>query len=171
MNWYKIFYWITVADNAILFFQWLAGLGLAAVILMAIIRGVCSDEKWWDKSNQDMKKFRAWYARTWFLSAIISLIGWFGVIFTPSKADCIFIIASGSTAQFLTTDSSAKSIPADITKFIHQYLVKHTENLSDDDKRQLGLQSPKEKLLDKVKKMSKDELVDYLSKDDSITVK
>jgi hypothetical protein len=41
-------------------------------------------------------------------------------------------------------------------------------NVDDDIKRQLDVQSPKEKFMDKVKDLSKEQLIEYLQKDTTL---
>ncbi len=50
-------------------------------------------------------------------------------------------------------------------------LKKEISSLGEDAKREFDMQSPKEKLMDKVKQLSKDELLEYLKGDSTITVK
>jgi hypothetical protein len=93
---------------------------------------------------------------------------WFLYLFTPSKGDTLLIIAGGAVGNFVTSDSSSKAIPSDITNFIHMKLKAEMINVDDDIKRQLDVQSPKEKFMDKVKDLSKEQLIEYLQKDTTL---
>ena len=84
-------------------------------------------------------------------------------------------MAGGAVGNFITTDTSSRAIPADITKFLHLSLNKEIEDLSkevkSDIKKELGIQTPKDKLLDKVEKLTKDELIEFLKNDSTILSK
>ncbi len=73
--------------------------------------------------------------------------------------------------KYFFRDSSAKQLPADITRFLHLSLQKEVSELGEEAKKELGLQSPKEKLIEKVKTMTKEELVEYLQSDSTFSVK
>jgi hypothetical protein len=65
-------------------------------------------------------------------------------------------------------DSSARELPSDVTKFLHLSLKKEISDLSIDAKEELGIKTKKDDLLDKVKTMTKDELVKFLETDTTI---
>lgn len=65
----------------------------------------------------------------------------------------------------MTTDSSAKEIPSDITKFLHMSLKNEINDLNSDTKKELGVQTPKEKLLDNIKNLSKEQIIEYIKTD------
>ena len=69
----------------------------------------------------------------------------------------------------MATDASAKQLPSDVAKFLHMSLKAQIDDLSEDAKKELGFQTPKEKikekLLNKAKKLSKDELVKFIQTD------
>ena len=85
------------------------------------------------------------------------------------------IVAGGAVGNFITTDTSAKSIPSDITKFLHLSLNKEIEDLQKevktDIRKELGVQTEKDKFIDKVEKLSKEELIEYLKRDTTLLTK
>lgn len=168
INWYKIFYWMTVADNATTLFCWMAALGTIFFVIMSIIRGATSSDDYW--SSADNLKGRRWYHRFWYTSLVIGLLGWSLYVLTPSKKDMIVIIAGGSIGNFVTTDSSAKAIPAELTKYVRNYLKKETSDMDIETKKELGLATPKETLIDKIKDPSKEEIIKRLQSDSTVVV-
>lgn len=73
------------------------------------------------------------------------------------------------SCNFITSDSSAKAIPSDITEFLHLSLREQVkeiqEGVESDVKKQLGVQTEKEKFVDKLKDMTKEEIINYLQTD------
>ena len=182
-NWYSIFYWLTVADGVKTFFDvtsniftWIAVLSFILYVIFTIGKASTlsgNNLKNAEEENQD-SDFRSWEigrkyaARLFYSMLVLSLITWFGYIATPTKKDCLLIVAGGAVGNFMMTDSSAKELPSDVTKFLHLSLKNEIKDLSDDTKRQLDVQTPKEKLLDKAKDLSKEELIKFLEKDTTV---
>lgn len=120
MNWYKIFYWVTVADNIKSFFDvasniftWFAVIGF---IIFAIVAVCTSIEVSKDPESDDSKSLKIAKKATsifFYTSMVLSLITWFGYMACPSKKDALIIIAGGTVGNFITSDSSAKAIPAE----------------------------------------------------------
>lgn len=77
MNWYKIFYWLTVADNARGFFWFFA----VVTSLIAIISMIC----FFVYAANDEEKYQRWSRNWMWWSWPIMIIFWLGVILTPSK--------------------------------------------------------------------------------------
>lgn len=185
MNWYQIFYGITVADSIKDFFDTTSNIftffAMASFILMVFSRigrvvqisesGSANDET--DKVNPDI---RAWeYAKTFsgklfYPMLILSLVTWLGYMMTPTKKDCLFIVAGGAVGNFMQSDSSAAALPSDITNFLHLSLKKEIAELDVEDQKDLGVDTTKKEtkvdtsvdIMDKLKDMSKDEIIKYL---------
>ena len=166
MNWYTIFYWVTVADNAITFFGWLAGLSTSFTIIYWLIRAFTSDDDFWSSKENEIARKRLFKLAYTFILTMI--IGWAGIVFTPSKKDCLLIIAGGSAATFLSTDSSAKQLPADVAKFLHMSLKKETEDLGSEARQELGIETTKEKFLREASKLTKEELIERFKNDSTL---
>lgn len=185
MNWYQIFYGITVADSIKNFFDATSDIftffAVVSFILLIISRigrviqisesGSANDET--DKVNPEI---RAWeYAKTFsgklfYPMLILALVTWIGYVVTPTKKDCLFIVAGGAVGNFMQSDSSAASLPSDITNFLHLSLKKEIEELDVEDQKDLGVDTTKKgikvdasgDIMDKLKDMSKDEIIKYL---------
>ena len=105
MNYTKLFYWLTVADNAKTMF-------VVGIIIFTII-GVVATIAYLTNSGEEQKLARKWM---WW-SYPFMILFWTLYIFTPNKRDALLIVAGGQTLNFLTTDSTAKSIPHELTKY------------------------------------------------------
>ena len=156
-NWYKIFYWLTVANNFKAFFV------VMIVIFTAVtaIATICYFLSMGDSDVPNQKMCRKWI---WW-SSPFAMLFWMLFLFTPSKTDTLLIIAGGAVGNFVTSDSSSKAIPSDITNFIHMKLKLEASDVGEEMKAQLGLQSPKEQYIDKLKDMTSDQIIEYLKKD------
>lgn len=183
-DFYSTFYWLTVADGVknvfdtfSNFFTFFTIIGLLAFVITV---GISIDIKSSNSNyndNKDYKDALLWrklFWRFYIFSQIICIITWLGYVFTPTKKDCLLIVAGGSVGNFIVNDSSAKSIPSDITRFLHLSLNKEIDNLSKDAetniRKELGVETPKEKFINGIEKMTKEQIIDYL-KNDSITLK
>lgn len=183
MNWYGIFYWLTVADSVKSFFDTTSNIfttftiiAFIALIVVGIGESYTVDDA--NLKNEAEEKenptYRSWLKfgkmvkRLFYPFLILAILTWAGYVFTPTKKDCLLIVAGGAVGNFMTSDSSAKQLPGDVTKFLHMSLKSEIANLSEDARKELGVESPKEKLLDKVKKLSKEELINYLQSDSTL---
>ena len=151
MNWYKVFYLLSIADKV-------SGVMLALVIVTGIYTIVASvwalglgDNPWKDWGTGAKRVYYIW-TTTFFLSLIL-------FTFLPSKKDCILIIAGGSVGNFITTDSSSLAIPADITKYLHVALNREISDLDTEFKKDMGMLTKKEEFIEKVKSLSKEEVI------------
>ena len=72
---------------------------------------------------------------------------WSLYVFTPSKKDSLLIVAGGGALNYLTTDSTAKQIPHELTNFV----VTELKNMAKDNEIDLNIKSQKEKILNKIK--------------------
>lgn len=184
MNWYNVFYLLTVSDKLRVFFDTTSNIFTAAAVVTCIGYVICSLGKAGYITEQRTKNeeedkvdptLRGWDAAkkffTWsfYPMLTLALITWAGYVLTPSKKDCLMIIAGGAVGNFMASDSSAKQLPGDVTKFLHMSLQKEISDLGEDARKELGMQTPKEKLIDKAKNMSKEELINFLQSDTTIT--
>lgn len=176
MNYYSIFYWLTVADGVKKFFDvasnvfcWIFALSFIANIFLYL--GYCMEiaeqktkTEQEDGGNPEIRSFlvyKKFLSRVMYTCLCIGLISWIGYVFTPSKKDCLLIVAGGAVGNFITQDSSAKKIPSDIALFLHENLKKQILSIESDTARK----ATKSTFLDKAKSMSKEEIIDYLKKD------
>lgn len=160
MNYTSLFYWLVVADNAKSLFVagcWLFGAIAVIVTLVNLINGG-SDNK--DDELQRLSRKWIWWSYPLFFF-FMSL--W---VFTPSKKDALLIVAGGQTLNFLTTDKSAKQIPTELSGF----LLTEIKNMAKESEVDLNISTQKEKVLEKAKTMTTEELLNEM-KTDSVFAK
>jgi len=157
MNYTKLFYWLTVADNAKSFFVTAIVILTVAVVVTIICYFVGKDPDM-IKDNPDMSSAsQSWFR--WFMPFLIMF--WALEIFTPSKKDALLIVAGGQTLNYLSNDSTARAIPHEALNFV----VTELRGMAEDAKVNLNIQTQKEKILDEAKKMSGVELMDKMNTD------
>jgi hypothetical protein len=152
MNYQKLFYWMSVADQAKTFFMIVAVIAsIIGLVSFLIALGAFSED------YDDKAKARKWVFFSW----PIWIIFWGLWIFTPDKKDALFIVAGGGAMNYLSQDSTAKQLPHELLEFTKVNL----QNLAADAKVQLGIQSQKEKILDDAKNMTSIEILDRMKID------
>ena len=153
MNYTELFYWLTVADNArTMFIVGITVFTVAAVISTAInfiARG--------DGDDDTAVQARKWM---WWSYPFMFLF-WSLFVFTPSKKDALLIVAGGQTMNFLTTDSTAKQIPHELSNFV----VTELKSMAAEAQVDLNIKGQKEKILDEAKNMSAKELMEKMKVD------
>jgi heme/copper-type cytochrome/quinol oxidase subunit 4 len=155
----KLFYWLTVADNAKTFFAIFAIFFCAVFVITTLVRFTAFLEDG-GPSEGYLKKINKWtWYSTPFMVMFLSL--W---IFTPSKKDALLIIAGGQTVNFLTSDESAKQIPKELSSFV----LTELKQMASEAKVELGIQNQKDKILEAAKDMSAQELINYMKSDSTV---
>lgn len=153
MNYQKIFYWLTVTDNAkTLFITGIIVFGIIAVIA-TIVNLIAGGEG--EENAQNLS--RGWIK--WSYPFVV--LFWSLFIFTPSKKDSLLILAGGGALNYLTQDSTAQQIPKEMSNFVLQEL----KVMANDAKMELNLYSNKEKILEEAKQLTASELIDKMSID------
>lgn len=152
MNYTKLFYWLTVADNAKNLFTVLIGIFTFIAVIATIAYFICADS---DDSDQRMARKWMWW------SYPFAILFWMLQIATPSKKDALLIVAGGQTLNFLTTDSTSKQIPKELSNFV----VTELKNMANDAKINLNIQDQKEKILEEAKNMTSGELISKMGSD------
>jgi hypothetical protein len=156
-NYSKLFYWLTVADNAKSFF-------IVFIIIFTLISVIATIAYLANGSNADENG--QMMSRKWmWWSYPFMLLFWTLFIFTPSKRDSLLIIAGGQTLNFLTTDSTARQIPHELTSFV----VTELKNMAEEAKVELGIMSEKDRILDEAKKMTTEELIEKMKTDPNLS--
>lgn len=150
MNWYKIFYLLSMADNL----RGVAWFFLVIFVIVVIISLVVF-------FNPDDKAYRApairWLWRSILISFILSMV----LVLTPSKKDTLLIIAGGGTMEFLSSDSTAKQIPHEVLN----YLKVELQDMAADARVSLGVKSQKEKILEEAENMTTNQLMERMKVD------
>jgi hypothetical protein len=151
-NYQKLFYWMSVADQAKIFFLTIAII-TSIIGLIAFLIAVGA----FNAPDDDRRIARKWVFFSW------PLWIWFWSlwIFTPDKKDALFIVAGGGAMNYLSQDSTAKQIPHELLEFTKVNL----QNLATDAKVQLGIQSQKDKILTDAKNMTSTEILDRMKTD------
>jgi len=163
MNYTSLFYWLVVADNAKdLFLGGCCLFGVVAVlaVLANLIISGGENKKTDDYETIAVTRKWMWWSIPFFFF-FMSL--W---VFTPSKKDALLIVAGGQTLNFLTTDKSAKQIPTELSGF----LLTEIKNMAKESAVDLNISTQKEKVLEKAKTMTTEELLNEM-KTDSIFAK
>lgn len=158
MNWYKIFYWVTVADGVKGFFDvvsnWTLAFSIIFFVAYWVAFGASRDSSINDSEISD-KSFKYWLSmirKTFLWFFITCIITWGAYVFCPSKKDAIIIIAGGAVGNFITSDSSSRQIPAELTLLIREKMKDEIENLKTDTS------------VDTLKNKTKEELIEMLKK-------
>jgi hypothetical protein len=151
MNYTKLFYWLTVADNAKMMFITFIII-FTAISAFATIAYIFNGE---EPDSQRMSRKWMWW------SYPFMILFWSLFIFTPDRKDALLIIAGGQTMNFLTTDSTAKQIPHELSSFV----VSELKNMAKEAQVDLGIQNQKEKILEQAKTMTAMEIVEKMKVD------
>lgn len=155
MDWYKIFYLFSLADkiSCTMYFLALISSGIVILGLLGYIIG--STEEVSRKTGLPISK--ALMRKFW----IPAIVCWFLWAFIPDRQDMTLIVAGGSVGQFIVRDDNAKELPADITRFLRSEILDATANLSSSVKKDLGIKTRRDSLMD----MGKDQLIKMLEND------
>ena len=154
MDYTKLFYWLTVADNARGLFTGLGVFFTVIFIIATIVNGVQAAE-----NNEEVDSKIRMHARKWQYTGIFpATIFWLLLVFTPSKRDSLLIIAGGETINFLATDESAKQIPHELSNFV----LTELKNMAKEVEVDLNITSQKEKLIESAKQMTTEQLIEEL---------
>lgn len=169
MNYYSIFYWVTVSDGIKEVFDSFSNIftffSIVAFGVYIILIGYVTFEELDERNKNNAIKWRNFFSRTFWIAISLSFITWLGWVAVPSKKDCMMIIAGGAVGNFITSDSSAKEIPSDVAKFLHESLKNQIKELNADVKKEFSTPSPKDQFIDKAKEMTKEQLIEYLKSD------
>lgn len=158
MNYSKLFYWLTVADNARGFF-------LTFTIIFTIIAIISTLCFLFGRDGNDLecpKDGLAERAKKWMWYGYpFMILFWSLFIFTPSKRDALLIVAGGETLNYLTTDSTARQIPKELSSFV----VSELKNMASEAKVELESNSQKSKILDEAKLMTTEDIIKKMKLD------
>lgn len=148
---------------------------ICIVVILASDLGSTELELRGEKENKSWMNYRKWSGRTFWFTFTLSLLLWIGWAMTPTKKDCLLIIAGGSIGNFISNDSNATKIPGDVMKYFHLSLRNEIKDLElPTDVKQslnkdLGIKTDKEEFADKLKSLSKEELIKFIQSDTTQT--
>lgn len=162
VNWYSIFYWISVADGVKSFFDQSSNIFTTSAVILSVITIICTigravqvsqnssctpDD---DKKDPDIRSWelgRKYATKLLLWSVMLSVASWIGYVFCPSKKDALIIVAGGSVGNFITSDSSAKQIPAEAMVLLRDKIRAEIKDVNGKD------------VVDTLENKSKDELI------------
>jgi hypothetical protein len=158
VNWYKLIYWITVAERVQTFI-------LTVAISATIIFTIASLVYWYHKvssvsshyNTEENKTFAKWAGHIVKIFLPIAVIFWILEIAVPDKSDTVLILAGGAVGQFIQSDSASQKIPADISNFLHEKIGELTREAKGDI-----LPSPAQTNLKNLEKLNSNELMDKI---------
>lgn len=151
----SLFYWLVVADNAKDFF--LTGVVIFMIVsTIATIGYFCNTD-----DDEDANKYQTMSRKWIWWSYPFCILFWSLYVFTPSKKDALIIVAGGQTLNFLANDKSAKQIPSELSNFV----LTEVKNLAKEAEVDLNISSQKDKMLEKAKSMTTEQLLEEMKKD------
>jgi hypothetical protein len=160
MNWYKVFYWMTVSNGVkqffdkasdcfttftIIFFLGALITTIGSVTLISINSSKNEEE---DKIDPDI---RAWkllgkYCRiAMYTSLGLCIFTWIGYVAVPSQKDALIIITGGTVGNFITNDSSSKVIPAEAMTLLRDKIREEIKSVNLQTVLQVGTDTLKGK--------------------------
>lgn len=156
MNYYWLFYLLTVADGLKSFFDvfsnictWLAVISL---IIFVILIFVSNDPQNSDESTQKSMRFWIGKFRSIFITLFIfTILTWAGYVAVPTKKDAIIIIAGGAVGNYLSSDSNAKQLPSEIFGLLRAKIKEEIAEASSDNVKDTLEAMTKEQLIQLVK--------------------
>jgi hypothetical protein len=162
MDFMKLFYWIAVADNARTFFGWAIAIFMIIFVVAIIAHiAIAFTEYYGETKDEDMKKDLKIARNYMFRTAPFLVLFWMLYVFTPTKRDAILIVGGGTTLNYLTTDSTARQIPHELT----DYVVTEIRNLAKESEVELNVKTTKERIIEEAKDLSTEELLEKMKKD------
>lgn len=102
---------------------------------------------------------KIWMKFVWIFLVVIFLN-----VLIPSKKDLLLIVGGGAVTNFIMNDDNAKELPADITKFLRTGILDLTVDLESEVREELGLKSKSEIKRDSLNSLTKNQLIDALTK-------
>lgn len=156
MNWYKIFYWITVADNVSLILGVISmctalTFCVSAIGFVSASSSMSSDVHY--ERERDIKSWAVW-VKTWKRIFTMSLIVcpifatlWAAV---PTKKDALIIVAGGTVGNFITTDTTVRQIPAEVMVLLRDRIRAEIKEVNADP------------VIDTLQNKSKEELINLI---------
>lgn len=169
MNWYSIFYFLTIGDKLSELF--LTGVFIFTILFLisaigwAIQTFTESSEfpttKPEETRQQAKARIVAIYRNSMLGIGTFYAVLWLLYIAIPSRKEALFIIAGGGVAEFATSDTSMRQIPAEMSNFVLTGL----RNMSMEEGIELLQGDAKERALKKASEMSPNDLIEKMKTD------
>jgi len=158
MNWYSIFYWLTVADSVksvlYVFGTLMAGFCVVCFLVFAFSR---DSDDWTAAPGGSAERAKKWL---WW-SLPFTMFLWIAWAALPTKRDSLLIIAGGGSLEFLTTDTIGKQLPGELSNFV----LTELKSMSKEAQVELNISSQKDKVIESAKQMTSAELLEKIKND------
>ncbi len=137
INWYQIFYYVAMADGIKQFFNVFSNITtwftiISFVIMMIIYFTINGGDYDLDTKVKEIKAYLRPIQILFYSSLFCCMVTWIGYIACPSKKDSLIIIAGGTVGNFITSDSSAKQLPAEVLMLLRTKIKSEIEDLNKD---------------------------------------
>lgn len=143
MNWYTVFYWISVADNVKFVTAALSvSLGIYVAIASVAALGIFD--------NDNFKEWSIGSRKVFYIFSIAFFINIFLWAFIPNKRDALIIVAGGTVGNFIASDSSMKQMPSEVTALLRQKIKEEMDEFKT------------EAIVEDLKGKTKEELIEIL---------
>ena len=168
MNWYIIFYIMSIADSLGTFSIWIAVLATITLIICSILKmpaelmndgsPVREDQRIFEKDNEQGRRN---LNKIWRLAIIFTVVFWFLYIAIPDRKDMILIVAGGTVGEFVANDENAQKLPSEVFQYLRKEVLEATTELdgelSKEIRKELGMKT-KEQILKELNSLSEEEL-------------
>lgn len=129
MNFYNLFYWISVADGVKKFFDTASDVFTTLAIITFVVYVIASvgvsactthseENDKIDENVRSWKKLRLYIAQCMYPFIALAILLWAGYVFTPSKKDALIIVAGGAVGNFITRDTAARALPSEVMNLL-----------------------------------------------------
>lgn len=169
MSWYKIFYWLTRADDVKhfldIFSNWTLSLGIISTVVYLIMFIISKDSTTSDTDRISAIYWRKSIGKLTLFIQVTMLILWAGWVLVPTKKECLLIAAGGGAMNYLTQDSLGKQIPHELSGFV----ITELKAMSKDAQVELAILSNKDRILEEAKSMTTQQLMDRMKIDSNFS--
>ncbi len=129
MNWYLLFYLMSVSEKLSGVFSVSAIMSSLGVIAF-LITWICSMvDAYDDEDKEKLKPLLMWAKR------LVLMTFTFGVLYAliPKKADYLLIIGGGAVGQYVSNSEEIKGLPDDVVKYLKSELHKAQEENKEEE--------------------------------------
>ena len=159
MNWYTVFYLMSVADGISTFAIWIAVIATLIFVITSMMKmpAEAFDNTASFTEDQEIKNLNT----IWKYATTLMIVFWFVYIAIPERKDMILIVAGGAVGEFVTHDENAQKLPSEVFQYLRKEIIEATVDLDDavgqKVRQELGVKN-KEDILQEMKSMGEDEL-------------
>ena len=180
MNYYELFYWITRGDSmrefsldAAHFFTVFATLSLVGFVICMIGEGVSfnenhirtEEEKKTDPLFKTWNRIKRGFMFPFIPLTLLAIIFHLFSVLIPTKKEALLILGGGGVLTYLTSDSTGKQFPKEIGEFTLVQLKSYSKQAQ----VELGIMTEQDKVLDQLKNLSGEQLINLMKIDTNIS--